>query len=116
DLHTHSTCSDGTEPPGQVVRSAVAAGLDVVALTDHDTASGWAEADRAGQEAGVPVVPGIEVSCRSRGASVHVLAYLVDPEVEVFRRELKLARESRASRLEKMADLLIRDGYLDSYE
>ncbi|MCK0111090.1 PHP domain-containing protein [Ornithinimicrobium sp. F0845] len=116
DLHTHSTCSDGTEPPGQVVRSAETAGLDVVALTDHDTAAGWAEADLAGQEVGVTVVPGIEVSCRSRGASVHVLAYLVDPEVEAFRHELELARDSRATRLQRMADLLIRDGYLDSFE
>lgn len=116
DLHSHSTCSDGTEPPAQVVRAAAAAGLDVVALTDHDTAVGWEEADRAGQEVGLPVVPGIEVSCRSRGASVHVLAYLVDPGVEEFARELRLARDSRAGRLRRMAHLLIADGYLDSYE
>ena len=116
DLHTHSTCSDGTEPPGQVVRAAAGVGLDVMALTDHDTAAGWAEADSAGREAGVAVVPGIEVSCRSRGASVHVLAYLVDPEVEDFRHELQLARDSRAERLRRMADLLIDDGHLDSYE
>lgn len=116
DLHTHSTCSDGTEPPGDVVRAAAAAGLDVVALTDHDTAAGWAEADAAGREVGITVVPGIEMSCRSRGASVHVLAYLVDPESEAFAHELRLARDSREQRLRRMADLLIADGYLDTYE
>lgn len=116
DLHTHSNCSDGTQPPAEVVRSGVDAGLDVLALTDHDTASGWEEAGRAGRETGLSVIPGLEMSCRSHGASVHVLAYLVDPEVEVFREELRLARDSRAERLRRMAELLVADGYLDSYE
>lgn len=116
DLHTHSDHSDGTGPPAQVVREAAAAGLDVLALTDHDTAAGWSEADRAGLEVGVSVIPGIEVSCRSRGSSVHLLAYLVDPDEEAFRSELDRARASRRDRLQAMADLLIEDGYLDSFE
>lgn len=116
DLHTHSNHSDGTGPPAQVVREAAAAGLDVLALTDHDTAAGWAEADRAGAEVGVSVIPGIEVSCRSRGSSVHLLAYLVDPQEEAFRTELDQARASRDGRLRRMAELLIEDGYLESIE
>ncbi|WP_109472193.1 PHP domain-containing protein [Ornithinimicrobium cavernae] len=116
DLHTHSTWSDGTETPEQVVGAGVAAGLDVLALTDHDTAGGWAEADRAGRAAGLTVIPGLELSCQSRGTSVHVLAYLVDPDGEVLREEMQRARDSRGARLRAMADLLIADGYLDSYE
>jgi predicted metal-dependent phosphoesterase TrpH len=116
DMHTHSNCSDGTQDPAEVVRSGLAAGLDVLALTDHDTVAGWGEAGRAGRELGLSVIPGMEVSCRSRGASVHVLAYLVDPEVEAFRSEVHRARQARTDRLRTMADLLIEDGYLDSFD
>lgn len=116
DLHTHSNRSDGTEAPEQVVLAGATAGLDVLALTDHDTVEGWAEADRAGREAGVSVIPGAELSCQSRGVSVHVLAYLVDPTAGPLLEEMRLSLESRVGRLRKMADLLIADGYLDSYE
>lgn len=116
DMHTHSHCSDGTQAPEDLVRSGREAGLDVLALTDHDTVAGWGEAGRAGEELGLSVIPGMEVSCRSRGASVHVLAYLVDPEDERFRREVHRAREARTDRLRTMADLLIEDGYLDTFD
>lgn len=116
DLHSHSARSDGTQPPTELVTAAAAAGLDVLGLTDHDTVAGWAEADRAGREAGVSVIPGAELSCQSRGVSVHVLAYLVDPASEPLREEMRRSRESRVGRLRTMADLLIADGYLDSYE
>ena len=82
DLHTHSTASDGTQPPAEVVASAAArAGLDVVALTDHDTYAGWPAAVAAAHEVGVDLVRGVEVSCSHRGVSVHLLGYLVDPRV-----------------------------------
>lgn len=116
DLHSHSARSDGTQPPTELVTAAAAAGLDVLGLTDHDTVAGWAEADRAGREAGVSVIPGAELSCQSRGVSVHVLAYLVDPTSEPLGEEMRRSRESRVGRLRTMADLLIADGYLDSYE
>lgn len=116
DLHTHSDHSDGTDSPEQVVRAAAAAGLDVIALTDHDTLGGWEEADRVGREAGVSVIPGVELSCQSRGTSVHVLAYLVDPTSEPLQEEMGLSRGSRVERLRRMADLLIADGYLDSWD
>ena len=80
DLHTHSSASDGTQLPADVVRSAAQAGLDVVALTDHDTYSGWPAAEAAALELGVDLVRGVEISCTHRGISVHLLAYLVDPE------------------------------------
>ena len=80
DLHTHSTASDGTLAPAEVIREAAAAGLDVVALTDHDTSAGWAAAEQAAVEAGIALVRGMEISTRTAGRSVHLLAYLVDPE------------------------------------
>lgn len=79
DLHTHSDRSDGTMPPAAVVRAAAEAGLDVVALTDHDTTEGWAEASAEAEALGVELVPGLEISCRHAGRSAHLLAYLPDP-------------------------------------
>ncbi|MGN0062857.1 MAG: PHP domain-containing protein [Nocardioides sp.] len=79
DLHTHSRASDGTASPADLVGGARAAGLDVVALTDHDTTAGWDEAARAAVEVGIELVRGIEVSTTWRGRSVHLLAYLPDP-------------------------------------
>ena len=83
DLHTHSSVSDGTDPPAVLVGAARAAGLDVVALTDHDTTAGWAAA-AAARPPGLTVVPGLELSCRWFPAgrppiAVHLLAYLVTP-------------------------------------
>ena len=79
DLHTHSTISDGTESPAEVARAAAAAGLDVFALTDHDSLVGWDEAATAAAEAGIEFVPGVEMSCRHKGVSIHLLAYWPDP-------------------------------------
>ena len=78
DLHTHSRVSDGTQAPGELVRAAAAAGLDVMALTDHDITAGWDEAAEAAHAAGIALVPGIEISTRFRGSGVHLLAYLPD--------------------------------------
>jgi 3',5'-nucleoside bisphosphate phosphatase len=78
DLHSHSTASDGTDPPAGVMRRARAAGLDVIALTDHDTLAGHDEARRA-LPPGLTLVPGMELSCRLDGHSLHLLAYHVDP-------------------------------------
>lgn len=77
DLHCHSTASDGTEPPAEVVRRARQAGLDVLALTDHDTLAGHAAARRA-LPAGLDLVTGMELSCRLAGHSVHMLCYGLD--------------------------------------
>lgn len=115
DLHTHSSHSDGTEEPAVVVASAAAAGLDVIALTDHDVTTGWAEADAAGSRHGVSVVPGIEVSCSARGITVHLLAYFPDPTNRELAAELDHARTSRESRLERMTELIEAAGYPVSY-
>lgn len=79
DLHTHSAASDGTDTPGDLVRAAAAAGLDVVALTDHDATSGWDEAREAAAAAGITLVPGLEISTTFHHRGVHLLAYLPDP-------------------------------------
>lgn len=79
DLHTHSSVSDGTDAPATLVRHAAEAGLDVVGLTDHDTAEGWREAAAAAAEAGITLVRGMEISTALGRASVHLLGYLPDP-------------------------------------
>ncbi|MGN6302358.1 MAG: PHP domain-containing protein [Angustibacter sp.] len=109
DLHTHSTVSDGTQPPAEVVASAREAGLDVLALTDHDSTGGWAEAAEAARRLGVRLVPGMEISCGSRGVSVHVLSYLHDPDDVTLAAEVDDARDSRHHRAERMVELLARD-------
>lgn len=108
DLHTHSLASDGTQTPGDVVRAAAAAGLDVVALTDHDTTAGWDEAVAAAQVEDVSLVRGIEVSTRYRGRGVHLLAYLPDPTYPPLQAQLVRILEGRANRIPEMLDRLAR--------
>lgn len=102
DLHTHSSRSDGTLPPAEVIRLAAGIGLEVVALTDHDTTEGLAEAEAAGTGLGIEVVPGIELSAEHEGRSVHVLAYWPDPEEPELRTELARLRDERLGRAEGM--------------
>lgn len=102
DLHAHSRVSDGTATPADLVRAAAAAGLDVVAITDHDTTAGWAEAADAAVEAGIGLVRGIEVSTRFRGAGVHLLAYLPDPDDQALQAELGRIVAGREDRVPTM--------------
>ncbi|MFJ4342252.1 PHP domain-containing protein [Streptomyces sp. NPDC088915] len=105
DLHTHSTASDGTDSPAELVRNAAAAGLDVVALTDHDTTRGHAEAIAALPE-GLTLVTGAELSCRMDGIGLHLLAYLFDPEEPALLAERELVRDDRVPRARAMVDKL----------
>lgn len=109
DLHTHSSASDGTEPPAGVVASAAAAGLDVVALTDHDTTSGWDEAAEAARAHGVALVRGTEVSALSRGVSVHLLSYLQDPADPALADVIARTREARLHRGRAIVERLSAD-------
>jgi 3',5'-nucleoside bisphosphate phosphatase len=104
DLHTHSTASDGTDTPSQLIHNAAAAGLDVVALTDHDTVGGYEEAGKALQDLDVPLalVTGAELSCRIEGVSLHMLAYLFDPAEPELYRERELVRDDRVPRAKAM--------------
>ncbi|PRY15139.1 PHP domain-containing protein [Kineococcus rhizosphaerae] len=106
DLHTHSTASDGTQSPADVIASAAQAGLDVVALTDHDTSTGWAEATAAADREGLRFVPGVEISCLLRGVSVHLLSYLHDPDDPALVAMLAESRSSRVGRARRMVERL----------
>ncbi len=101
DLHTHSTASDGTDSPAELVRKAAAAGLEVVALTDHDTTRGHAEA-LAALPQGLTLVTGAELSCRLDGVGMHLLAYLFDPEEPALLAERELVRDDRVPRAKGM--------------
>ncbi|PWH06830.1 phosphatase [Brachybacterium endophyticum] len=110
DLHTHTRCSDGTESVEELVAQAARAGLDTIALTDHDTTAGWQEAARAAARHGVRVVPGIEVSAEHGHLSVHVLALLPDPSEDTdLARQMKRARSSRDARARRMVERLAED-------
>ena len=102
DLHAHSLVSDGTDTPAELVAAAAAAGLDVVALTDHDTFDGLPEARAQAERSGVRLVEGIEISTKRNGVSVHLLGYGCDPGDEALARELAQVREGRVQRLPLM--------------
>ncbi|MFA1544930.1 PHP domain-containing protein [Actinomadura chokoriensis] len=105
DLHCHSDASDGTRPPAEVVRRARERGLDVVALTDHDTVAGWDDAASALPD-GMTLVPGIELSCAHDGRSLHLLGYLFDPAHPALAAELARIRDDRVVRAQGMVDRL----------
>jgi predicted metal-dependent phosphoesterase TrpH len=101
DLHVHSNASDGTDAPAEVIRRAARAGLDAVALTDHDTVAGHEQAWRALPDS-LTLVPGMELSCRLQDHSVHLLAYLFDPGQPELAAELALIRDDRVLRAQAM--------------
>lgn len=110
DLHAHSNVSDGTETPAGVIISAVSAGLDAVALTDHDSTDGWESAAAAAREHGIAFVPGMEISCRTeKGISVHLLSYLHDPTHAGLLEEITKSKDARLTRAEHMVTLLSED-------
>ncbi|MGW4294899.1 PHP domain-containing protein [Micromonospora chersina] len=113
DLHTHSTASDGTLGPAELVRAAAEAGLDVVALTDHDTTAGW-EPAVAALPPGLTLVRGAELSCRWFGVEpaipLHLLAYLFDPTEPELVAELARVRRAREERGARIVRLLQADG------
>lgn len=106
DLHVHSNASDGSDAPASVVQQAVAAGLDVIALTDHDTLAGHAEALAALPGTDLTLVTGVELSCVIEGTSLHLLGYLFDPDNEALAHELDLLRTDRTRRARAMVDKL----------
>jgi len=109
DLHTHSSVSDGTETPAELVGAAVDAGLGAVALTDHDSTAGWAEVRAAASGTGLMVVPGMELSTNHGPASVHMLAYLFDPDDVNVVRETALIRDGRLHRAERIVERIAAD-------
>jgi len=116
DFHTHSTASDGTLPPGELVCRAREAGVESLALTDHDTVAGLAEAAEAAAGAGLELIPGVEISVSWQGYTVHVVGLNVDPGDPILRKGLAGLLEYRAWRAEEIGRRLERDGIPGGYE
>src|SRR5258706_2915283 len=115
DLHSNSSASDGTDPPGEVMRRAGEAGLDVLALTDHDTTAGLPAAAEALPE-GLTLIPGMELSCRRDGMSIHLLAYLFDAADAALAAECQRIREAREQRGRRMVARLAELGVPVTWE
>ena len=109
DLHAHSSVSDGTETPTQLIRAAVQAGLGTIALTDHDSTAGWQEARGAAAGTGLTVIPGMELSTNWGPASVHMLAYLFDPLNGDIVTETARIRDGRLHRAESIVNRIAAD-------
>ena len=110
DLHTHSNCSDGSLTPGDLVERARASGVDVLALTDHDTVAGLDEAQRAADGAGIRLVPGVELSASWRAQAIHVLGLWIDPCAPPLLERLASQAERRRARMHRMCAALGRAG------
>jgi 3',5'-nucleoside bisphosphate phosphatase len=111
DLHAHSSCSDGTFTPSELIRLARDRHLSVIALTDHDTTAGLAEATAAASDNGLELVPGVELSATHDASSVHVLCYWMDPGHAGLQSELRRLRDDRLRRGERMVEKLQALGY-----
>lgn len=111
DLHVHSTASDGTNPPEELVSLAGDAGLNAFALTDHDTIDGLKYARPAAEKAGIELIPGIELSTDYEGKEVHILGYYIDEHNTSFLEKLNEFVTSRDRRNEKMTVLLQKEGF-----
>lgn len=106
DLHSHTSASDGTQTPAANVRLAKEVGLAALAITDHDTVSGVAEAMAEGVRLGIEVVPGVEISTVAEGQDIHVLGYYIDIEDETFLGRLSQLRKTRDQRNEMIIERL----------
>jgi hypothetical protein len=117
DLHTHSTVSDGTDPPRRIPELAAAAGLSAVALTDHDSLAGLDEAARSAADCGITLVRGCEVSCLAQtGGSMHVLAYFIEHDDGPLPDELARLRHDRVERNQRLAARLTEVGIPVDYQ
>jgi hypothetical protein len=110
DLHLHTTASDGQLSPAEVVHKALALGLSVIAITDHDTTDGIEEALEAAKGTGLEVIPGVEISTDVPQTEVHILGYYVAYKEQALREKLTLFRKSRLGRAQKMVAQLARMG------
>ena len=110
DIHTHTTCSDGTDSPRELVNKAIVQGLEVLGITDHDTTAGWAEATET-LRGSLQLALGSEISCLTNdGVSVHMLGLLFDSEHEEMQRVLEETRDGRLPRMRKMIEKMRAEG------
>jgi 3',5'-nucleoside bisphosphate phosphatase len=106
DLHTHSNCSDGTLTPVELVNLAATAGVEVMALTDHDTVAGLEDAQRAATAQGLKLVPGVEISASWRAQAIHVLGLWIDPSAPLLLSVLHAQADLRRARMRKICGRL----------
>jgi predicted metal-dependent phosphoesterase TrpH len=106
DLHIHTTASDGTDTPEEVVAQAAAIGLEYIAITDHDTLEGIDSAREAGKRHNVGVLAAIELSAEYKNKEVHILGYSIDTECKIFSEKIAFLRDTRINRLSKIIDKL----------
>jgi len=116
DLHIHTTASDGTFLPRRVVREAAKRGINVIAITDHDTVQGIPEAIRAGRDINVEVIPGVELATDVRGVEVHILGLFIDWKSKTLQNTLKHLSLQRVSRMRKMISKLAQFGMNIKFE
>jgi len=116
DLQTHSTHSDGTDSPRRIVELASEAGLGAIALTDHDTTTGLAEAKAAGEEFGIRVISGVEITCEYGGKSMDMLGYCFDSGADQLQAQLAIIQEGRKSRNLEIIGKLNALGFDITYE
>ena len=112
DLHMHSTASDGIYSPTELMHHAKEAGLRAVALTDHDTTDGIEEAARTAHALDIEFIPGIEINSDVSGGEVHILGYYLEYQRPAFQHILKVLRDARIRRGERMVELLNEEGVL----
>jgi predicted metal-dependent phosphoesterase TrpH len=106
DLHLHTTASDGRSTPAELVEQIAAAGLQVMAVTDHDTTAAVRETQELARQKGIELIPGIEITASEDGRDVHVLGYFIDPDHAGLNGLLETARTSRIARLRGIAERL----------
>lgn len=109
DLHTHTTCSDGTDSPTELMKKACEVGIDVIGLTDHDTVSGWEEASIAARANSIRLVRGMEITATCHGVRVHILGYLFNSEDNKVQDHIRSVRESREGRARAITERLAAD-------
>ncbi|MCK5360746.1 MAG: PHP domain-containing protein, partial [Gammaproteobacteria bacterium] len=114
--HCHSTASDGTLAPGEVVNRASQQGVDILALTDHDTTAGLDEAYISARKNGINLIPGIELSTVWQGKLLHIIGLDIDPDHAPLKQGIKMLKEMREERAIEMGRRLAKAGYLDAYE
>lgn len=116
DLHCHSTASDGSLSPAELVARAHSQGVTTLALTDHDTVAGLAEAEHAAEELGMRLIPGIEISATYLNQCLHIVGLNIDAETPALREGLALQHAVRAKRAYRIAEKLEKKGYIGAYE
>ena len=116
DLHCHSTASDGTLPPAEVVARAAGNEVDILALTDHDTTAGLDEAYRCAEENNIRLIAGIELSATWQGKLLHIVGLDIDPEHPPLKRGIQVLKDLREERAIEMGRRLAKAGYHNTYE